>query len=181
MKDGRSVMRNTFTAVIVLGLTVLFALTASAQEETQELAATAGAVERKLAEQLPGWLHRPIAPMEGSRDINISQWEFSGQIVKVSILLHPSKKAAGEGLKRFKGRLEHEEKVASKYKKKSKVSIKGSEGNLGDEGFSWKSHNFYGTAFRRGRYEIFVNLVNPKQEEETITRVFARHIASALP
>lgn len=160
-------------------MSLCLAPTLLARQDSPELTEAARAVESELVEKMPGWEHRRVTPIEGSKDVIISQWESQGLMIRVSIILHQSEEELRERIKKYKSRFKQEDKGKANEEKNSKI-FKGDEHDLGDEGFSWRDFNFYGTVFKKGRYTVHVNLIKPEVDETNLTREIARHVAKAL-
>lgn len=165
-----------FAAILLLAAQ----LTAKAQDDRRPFNPLAESVETAIKEQFPNWKRISIPPAQPNGaetftdDVIIDQWVSNEAIVKVSILIHPSKEEAKKVLKEFVADLKPNENVPG----------------LGDESHVWGIAK--AVAFRKGRYSVYVTatpLINEEEEqldsaappkETKYSKTFAQIVAKIL-
>jgi hypothetical protein len=122
-------------ACLLLGL---FPVQTAAQDES-ELDALEEKVSHHLETKLPGWKHKRVEPIQGSKGVLIESWSFPYRGAKISIVPVKSGEEARERLQSF-----------AKDTREAK-QVQG----VGDEAFSW-GYQESNLVLRRGRYICFV-------------------------
>lgn len=168
-------------AVIFLAIpSLIIAQEIKAQEEDpRPYNALAESVTNAIKEQFPAWKRTSIPPPHpgGTEifpdDVIIDQWKSDEAIVKVSILIHPSKEEAEKAFKEF---------VAG-------VKVNEPLQDVGSESYEWGISK--SVAFREGRYTVFLSAapiyvegVPPESyfppKEIKYNKIFAQIVAKVL-
>ncbi len=161
-------------------LVLLSAAHAMAQSDL-DLDALDQKLQSHLEKKMPGWEHRRIQPIEGSKAVLIQTWTIPNRGVKISITRSKSATEAKEHLQNFMREVKGEPLAG-----------------LGDEAFVW---GFDGSDMevRKGRYIFDLNAganvmrdpdalgltpaersVREKAEVKRIIREFAKHVTDAI-
>jgi len=167
---------------IHLGLLFLSFLIPVVAQGDNELERLDEKVIRHLEAKLPGWQHRRVNAIEGSKSTIINHWQTSTRVVTVSIVRYDSANQAKETMQPF-----------IKYYRQ-KEELKG----LGDEAYAW-GYGLSKIMFRRGRFivslEAYADVgadpdgrtLTPEQksdrersEMKRLTEEFAKHAAKAI-
>lgn len=165
----------SFAAILLMAAQ----LTARAQDDLRPFNPLAESVETAIKEQFPNWKRTSIPPAQPNGvntfndDVIIDQWVSNEAIVKVSILMHPSKEEAKKALKDFVAGVN-----ANEY-------LQGAV----NESYVWGIDK--AVAFRKGRYTVYVsaNPINEEGEQSDSTalakkteysKTFAQIVAKAL-
>ena len=137
---------------------------AFAQDYTAKLDATLEKIKSHLAEKKPGWGHKAIEPMEGSRNVSVNNWESESSGIRVSIIAYGSDADAKEAMRHFAG----DERTLDRLP------------DLCDGGYSWGMGGS-NIAFRKGDVTIWVSgSVTNLAEGVALSKEFAALIAEAL-
>ena len=151
-------------ALILLMFLLCLLPVSGAQDYTARLDSALEQIKSYLAEKKPGWQHRSIEPIEGSRNVSVNNWESEGQIVRVSILAYGSEEEAAKAMGRF----------ASESRTLDRLP------DLGDEGYAWGMGGS-NICFRKGDLTIWVSTgVTNLKEAVKLTQEFVRHVEAAL-
>ncbi|HEX7721295.1 MAG TPA: hypothetical protein VF397_04000, partial [Pyrinomonadaceae bacterium] len=123
---------------ILLDLLLLAALGVPviAQNDT-ELEGVDDKVIRHLETKMPGWQHRRVNSIEGSKGVIINHWQTSARIVTISIVRYDSANQAQETMQPF-----------IKYMRQ-KEELKG----FGEDAYAW-GYGLSNIMFRRGKFII---------------------------
>ncbi|MDT4952033.1 MAG: hypothetical protein QOJ02_171 [Acidobacteriota bacterium] len=167
---------KAYFAVILL---LAVQLSGRAQNDTRPFNPLAESVESAIKEQFPSWKRTSIPPAQPNRsdtfteDVIIDQWRSDEAIVKVSILIHPSKEEAKKSFKEF---------LAG-------VKVNGYLQDVSNESYEWGIQK--SVAFRKGRYTVYVSAAPIYEEDELMdttalpkenkySKTFAQIVAKAL-
>ena len=83
---------------------------------------------------MPGWTHRSVTPIEGSKNVIVDQWEAGNVIVRVAVNEYDTEESAAAALKDFRKRLKSEQDVTAARRKTNFRIIKDDLPDLGDGG-----------------------------------------------
>jgi hypothetical protein len=175
----KRVILSNVAAVVLLGLTPVL----GAQEGLPpQLVAAREAVARELGEQAPGWLRRPVPPMEGSSNTVVDQWELGDFVVKVTITAHDSREEAADSVKKGKHHLEVEEAAARARGRSDFRLIKEELTDVAEGGYAWQdAYGATAVAFRESNLTVYVSVVRPElNKDDRLSKEFAKHVAKAL-
>ena len=165
---------------IGLAMFLLFFGSAQAQTHSERLDQLSRVLTDKIGIDMPGWNHRSVVPIEGSKDVIVDQWEAGNVIVRVTVIEYDSEGSAAGALKDFRIRLQGEEVAASARKKKLRL-IKGDLPELADGGFIWDARPSDAVAFRKKDLLMFVSVTGPREYNDTaLSRLFAQRVADVL-
>jgi hypothetical protein len=129
---------------------------------------------------MPGWSHRSIEPIEGSKNVIVEQWEAGNVIVRVAVIEYDTEDSAVAALKDSRDRLKAEEDIAAARKKHLRL-IKGDLPELADGGFIWDARPSDAVAFRKKDLLMFVSVTGPREYNDTaLSRLFAQRVADVL-
>ena len=156
-------MRRRIIILSSLIVILVVSLNVHAQDSSAELDRITDALVNAVQEELPGWSHKVIAPMEGSRDVSIIQWASGNKAVSVTLVGHASDAEARQRVKEFVADLKADEQLA----------------DTGDEGYSWSTSA--ALIFRRGRVTVNVQVRGDDlKDEKRMSKQFARLAAAAI-
>jgi hypothetical protein len=172
-------MKRIQTACIAAILILAVQLTTRAQDDPRPFNPLAESIENAIKELFPNWKLTALPPAQPNKsvtfteDVIIDQWKSDEAVVKVAILIHPSKEAAKKALKEF---------IAG-------VKVNGYLQDVSDESFEWGIDK--SVAFRKGRYTVYVTAAPIYEEDEPMdatthpketkyTKTFAQIVAKAL-
>ncbi|HEX8846954.1 MAG TPA: hypothetical protein VF791_20090 [Pyrinomonadaceae bacterium] len=151
---------NRIQAACCATILLLFAqLTARAQDDPRPFNPLAASIENAIKEQFPSWKRTSIPPPQPNEsetftdDVIIDQWKSDEAIVKVAILIHPSKEAAKKAFKEF---------IAN-------VKVNGYLQDVSDEAYEWGIAK--SVAFRKGRYTVYVSAGLIYKEDKPIDTI----------
>lgn len=167
---------------ISMGIVALLLLlgSAQAQRNSERLDKLSKALTDRIGVDVPGWTHRSVEPIEGSKGVIIEQWEASNVIVRVAVNEYANDDGALASLKEFRSQMKDEEEVAAGRKKKLRI-IKSDLPELGDGGFIWDARPSDAVAFRKKDLLIFVSVTGPREYNDTaLSRLFAQRVADVL-
>lgn len=164
---------------------ILFCLSSSARaQETlpPQLVAARSSVEQALQDRMPGWVRRPVVPIEGSANTVIDQWELDDFAVKVVIEMRPSQQEAEASFEQAKQQLHAEEDAARSRGMNNFSLIKETLSDLGQDGYTWEdTYEATAVAFRENNLIVYVSVVRPAQnKDKNLSKEFATHVARAL-
>lgn len=168
---------------ILLGLLLLAALGVPVIAQTDaELESVDEKLIRHLETKMPGWQHRRVNPIEGSKKVIINHWQTSTRVVTISIVRYDSAVKAQETMQPF-----------IKYMRQ-KEELKG----FGADAYAW-GYGLSNIMFRRGRFVISLSAyadvgsdpdgraISPEQKSERersemkrLTEQFAKHVFAAM-
>ena len=154
---------------------------AHAQTHSEKLAKLKEILKDKIGRDMPGWTHRSVTPIEGSKGVIVDQWEAGNVIVRVAVNEYDTEESAAAALKDFRKRLKSEQDATASRGKPNFRLIKDDLPDLGDGGFLWDVRGSDAVAFRKKNFLAFVSVVGPWDYKDTVlSRLFAQHVADAL-
>jgi hypothetical protein len=166
-----------------IGVFVMLLLTGAvqAQRNSEKLDKLKQSLTDKIRGNLPGWTHRSVTPIEGSKNVIVDQWEAGNVIVRVSVIEYDTDESAVGALKDFRKRLKSEQDTTAARGKTNFRLIKGDLPDLGDGGFLWDVRGSDAVAFRKKNLLVFVSVFGPWDYKDTVlSRLFAQHVTDAL-
>ncbi|HKC66385.1 MAG TPA: hypothetical protein VKB86_22270 [Pyrinomonadaceae bacterium] len=174
-------MNKKFTMFFVAALFISLQLTVKAQDDPRPYNPLAESVAKAIQEQFPDWKRTSVPPankdnsISFSDDVIIDQWKSKEVIVKVAILIHPSKDEAAQALSKF----------ASTERMKEYLP------GVGNESYVWGIRK--SVVFRKGRYIVYISTVpidvseddaplnlTPLPKETPYNKTFAHIVAKVL-
>jgi hypothetical protein len=159
---------------------LLFLGSAQAQRHSERLDRLSKILGDKIVAGMPGWSHRSIEPIEGSKSVIVEQWEASNVIVRVAVIEYDTEESAVAALKDSRDRLKAEEDNSAARKKHLRL-IKGDLPELADGGFIWDARPSDAVAFRKKDLLMFVSVTGPREYNDTaLSRLFAQRVADVL-
>ena len=166
-------------SVVLVALLLLLG-TAQAQRNSVRLDKLSKVLSDKIGADMPGWTHRSIEPIEGSKNVIIEHWETGNVIVTVAVVEHNTEESAIAALKDYRNHLKLEEDVAAAKKKHLRL-VKDDLPELGDGGFIWDARPSDAVAFRKKDLLMFVSVTGPRDHNDTaLSRLFAQRVADVL-
>lgn len=81
---------------------LLFSGVAHAQLDSEKLARLPDILRGRVGQDIPGWTHRSITPMEGSKNVIVEVWESGNVVMKVVVTEYKTQADAVDALKEFK-------------------------------------------------------------------------------
>lgn len=170
--------RVVIAACLLLGLFP----TAVPAQDLSELDSLEDKISHYLETKLPGWQHKRIEPIQGSKGVLIEVWSFTGKGAKISIVPVKSEEEARQRLQNF----------AKDTREARQVET------VGDVAYSW-GYQESNLVFSRGRYIFRVSSGvseyalpdvrmltererNDRQYSEVrrLNKEFAKHLANAV-
>ena len=165
---------GVFVMMLLLG-------TVQAQTQSEKLDKLKEILVNKIAGSMPGWTHRSVTPIEGSKGVIVDQWEAGNFIVRVAVNEYDTEESAVAALKDFRKRLKSEQDATASRGKPNFRLIKDDLPDLGDGGFIWDTIGSDAAAFKKKNFLVFVSVVGPREYNDTVlSRLFAQHVADAL-
>jgi hypothetical protein len=73
---------------------LLFLGSAQAQRHSERLDRLSKILGDKIVAAMPGWSHRSIEPIEGSKSVIVEQWEAGNVIVRVAVIEYDTEESA---------------------------------------------------------------------------------------
>ena len=166
-----------------IGLLVMLLLTGAvqAQRNSEKLDKLKQSLTDKIGDNMPGWTHHSVTPIEGSKNVIVDQWEAGNVIVRAAVNEYDTEESAAAALKDFRKRLKSEQDTTASRGKPNFRLIKDDLPDLGDGGFLWDVRGSDAVAFRKKNFLAFVSVVGPWDYKDTVlSRLFAQHVADAL-
>ncbi len=161
---------------------LLLSSVALGQDKSDKLAKLTKTLHEKIEKEKPGWIHRSITPMEGSKNVIIEQWESGDVTIKVAVTEYDAEGDAVFALKEFKTQLKTEENASAMNGKTDVRLIKDDLPELGDEGFSWDIRGAEAAAFRKGSFLVFVSIAQPLDRTDIwLSKEFAKYVSDVIP
>ena len=140
----------------------------AAQDYSARLDTVLEQIKTHLSEQKPEYKHRSVEPMGGSKNVSVNNWEFDGQIVRVSILAYASANEAAEAMRKFSS----ETRTLDRFPE------------LGDVGYSWGMGGS-NICFRKGDVTVWISTSSTRatnlKQSVKIVQEFATLVAAAIP
>lgn len=169
---------------IAVGFFSLLLLTGTtqAQTESEKLAKLPKVLIEKIGNDMPGWAHQSITPIEGSKNVIVEQWESGAVTVKVAVTEYKTNDEAFQALNEFKNQLKTEEDATIVRGKTDFRLVKENLPVLGDGGFTWDIRGSDATAFSKQNLLVFVSIASrPKAYKEAgLSKEFAAQVADVL-
>jgi len=166
-----------------LGVFVMLLLTgaAQAQRNSEKLDELKQILTNKIGSDMPGWTHRSVTPIEGSKNVIVDQWEAANVIVKVAVNEYDSQESAVAAFEDFRKRLKREQDATAAKRKTNFRILKDDLPDLGDGGFIWDIMGSDAAVFRKKNLLTFVSVIGPREYNDTVlSRLFAQRVAEAL-
>ena len=163
---------------------LLLSSVALGQDKSDRLAKLTKTLHEKIEKEKPGWVHRSVTPMDGSKNVIIEQWQSENVIIKVAVTEYDTQDDAVFALKKFKTQLKIEEQASTMNRKTEVRLIKDDLPGLGDEGFgfSWDIRGAESAAFRKGNLLVFVSIAQPFDRTDVwSSKEFAKYVADVIP
>lgn len=162
-------------------ITMLLCGFVHAQVDSEQLAKLPKILNEKIAKEMPGWTHRSVEPIEGSKNVIIEFWESNYVTVKVAISQYETKADADLALKEFRSHIEKEEQATTARRKVRVRLIKDELTELGDGGFIWDIRGSDAAVFRKQNFLVCVSVVQPAEyNDEVLSKQFAQRVAAVL-
>ena len=166
-----------------IGMFVIVLLTGAvqAQRNSEKLAKLKQILTDKIGGNMPGWTHRSVTPIEGSKNVIVDQWETGNVIVRVAVNEYDTEESAGAALKDFRKQLKSEQDATAARRKTNFRLIKDDLPDLGDSGFVWDFRGSDAVVFRKKNFLASVSVFGPWEYKDTVlSKLFAQHVADAL-
>lgn len=168
-----------------VALALLFSLslfvTAYAQADPSKLAKLPQLLSAKIGKEMPGWLHRSIEPMEGSKNVIIQQWESGDVAIKIAITQYDTEAEAVQALKDFKQQLKVEEDATTAKGRSEFHLIKEDLPFLGEGGFAWDLKGSEAAVCRRSNFLVSVSVARPEHHYDlALSKQVASHVVEVL-
>ncbi len=150
-------MKQVFTIFFAASLFMAGHLSVEAQDDPRPYHPLAEAVAKAIQEKFPDWKRTSVPPINKnesnkfSEEVIIDQWKSDVVIVKVAILIHPSKQDAQQALKEFTAGVKASERLQ----------------DVGNDAYAWGGAE--SVAFRKGRYTTYISTVPIEFSEEVET------------
>lgn len=167
------IMVAVFVVVLQCGLV-------QAQVNSEQMAKLPKQLAEKIVKEMPGWTHRSVEPIEGSKNVIIEFWELNYVTIKVAISEYETKTEADLALQEFRSHIEKEEQATAARRHAKVRLIKEDLPELGDGGFIWDIRGSDATAFRKQNFLVSVSVVEPEHDDKALSRQFANHVAAVL-
>jgi hypothetical protein len=152
-----------------------------AQRNSEKLDKLKQILTDKIGANMPGWTHRSVTPIEGSKNVIVDQWEAANVIVKVAVNEYDTEETAVAALKDFRRQLKSEQDATASRRKTNFRLIKGDLPDLGDGGFIWDIRGCDAAVFRKKNFLASVSVFGPRDYNDTVlSRLFAQRVAEAL-
>jgi len=166
-----------------IGLFILFLLMGpvQAQRNSEKLDKLKQILTDKLGSDMPGWTHRSVTPIEGSKNVIVDQWEAGNVIVKVAVNEYDTEESAVAAYNDFRKQLKREQDATASRRKTNFRLIKDDLPDLGDGGFIWDIRGSDAAVFKKKNFLTSVSVIGPREYNDTVlSRLFAQHVAEAL-
>ncbi len=176
-------MRRQLTlACVTAALLLNMALRAGAQEELPEqLIEARSALERVMARRLPGWEHKIITPIQGSKMTITDQWERDGRGIRISVVQFDSAERAENAFKNSRADIEREERAIRAHGRPDFKLILEEVPTLGNGGYIRHAVTMVEASFRKGNLTVNISVYVPGSEDEkTLSRELAHLVAVAI-
>src|SRR6266851_826936 len=165
-------MKKITTTLFLLSL---LCVTTYAQAGQDQLATVSRSFKERMDREMPGWTHRSIEPIEGSKNVIIDQWELGDITLKLAVTQYDSEAASVQALRDFRSQLQTEEAATIAKGNKKFHLIKENLPNLGDGGLAWDVRGSEAVSFRRGKFLVFISLASPEHTNDVyFSKEFAR-------
>jgi hypothetical protein len=166
---------STLLLVMLCGVAAYSQSPSSQEDEISKL------LEAKVSSEMPGWTHRNVEPIEGSRDVTIHLWEVADVAVKVAITRYANIESATKALAQFEHHTRMEKTAAKAHGKLNFQLLIEDELPVGDRSFVWKIRGSDAVASRQGRFLVFVSVVRPEPNTDSyLSKKFAKCTVDVL-
>ncbi len=156
-------MKKPTSLFLAAAILAVISTNLRAQSKTAELSDIVDKLSRSVDEQLPGWTHQSVTPIEGSKNVIIEQWNCAAKTVRVVIISHSSSEEAIEKTRGFVVDMKATPDVP----------------DVGDEGYSWGTNA--SIVFRKRHLTVNVNAQGDDlKDEKKLSKQFARLVADAI-
>jgi hypothetical protein len=166
-----------------IGMFILFLLlgTGQAQRNSEKLDKLKQILADKIGNDMPGWTHRSVTPIEGSKNVIVDQWEAGNVIVKVAVNEYDTEESAVAAYNNFRKQLKSEQDATASRRKTNFRIIKDDLPDLGDGGFIWDIIGSDAAVFKKKNFLASVSVVGPRGYHDTVlSRLVAQQVAEAL-
>jgi len=157
---------------------ILFLLLGTAQSQThsEKLGKLKEILNHKIGSDMPGWTHRSVTPIEGSKNVIVDQWEAGNVIVKVAAVNeYDTEESAVAAYNNFRKPLKSEQDATASRRKTNVRIIKDDLPDLSDGGFIWDIRGSDAAVFKKKNFLASVSVVGPSDHHDTVlSRLFAR-------
>jgi hypothetical protein len=102
---------------IVVFIVFLLLGIGQAQRNSEKLDKLKETLKEKIGSDMPGWTHRTVTPIEGSKNVIVDQWEAGNVIVRVAVNEYDTEESAAAALKDFRKRLKSEQDATAARRK----------------------------------------------------------------
>lgn len=162
-------------------VTLLLTGAVQAQRNSEKLDKLKQILTERIAVNMPGWTHRSVTPIEGSKNVIVDQWEAGNVNVKVAVNEYDTEESAVAALQDFRKQLKCEQDVGVARGKTNFRLIKGDLPDLGNGGFVWDFRGSDAVAFRKKNFLASVSVFGPWEYKDTVlSKLFAQRVAEAL-
>lgn len=156
-------MRNLILLWVVMIISTSALVSLKAQQRSAELSDIVDKLMRSVEEQMPGWTHDSVAPIEGSRDVVIERWILGEKAVSVTIIRHSSHEEAVKKIKEFAANMKANKNIP----------------DAGEEQYTLGTHR--SIIFRKHNFTVNINVKGTDLEDEKqLSKRIARLAADAL-
>ena len=175
----KRLMALTIVAAFIMGIT----LKAGTQDELpQQLVEARAALERVMSRRLPGWEHRIVTPIKGSKRTITDQWERDGRGVRISVVQFDSPERAKKAFKDSRADQEREERAVREHGRPDFKLILEELPDVGDGGYIRNAVTMVEAAFRKGNLTVNISVYAPGAEDErALSRELAYLVAGMIP
>lgn len=161
--------------------TLLLSVSVQAQVDSERLARLSNDIGDKIEKKLPGWAHRSIQPIDGSKNVVIQQWDSANIGIKLVITEYDDQADAGRALKEFRSQLKIEEDATTGKTSRNSRLLRDDLPDLGDGGFTWDIRGSEATVFRKQKLLVFVSIAWPQSDhDEKLSKEFAERVVEVL-
>lgn len=161
-------------------LIVLSVLTVRAQTGQSKLAELPALLDARITKAMPGWNHRSIEPMQGSKDTIVEQWESGSISVKVAVTEYESQSQAIKALEDFKRQLRIQEDAAAAKGREFHL-VKEALPFLGEGGFGWNIKGSDAAVFTRKNFLVSVSIARPEHHYDlSLSKMVGQYVIDVL-
>ena len=151
------------TILVTLALTACISLVMP-QDKSAELSQIQDKLVRTVTEQMPGWMHKEVTPVQGSRDVVIDQWTLDNKALSITIIRFRSEEEAAKSIQQFAADMKAHKEIPA-----------GS-----DEQYSLAAANT-SIVFRKGEFQVYIHTRSTDTgDEKELTRVVSRLTVNSI-
>lgn len=155
--------------------------TVQAQTQSEKLDKLKEILTNKMGRNMPGWTHRSVTPIEGSKNVIVDQWEAGNVIVRIAVNEYETEESAVAALKDFRKQLKSEQDATAARRKIDFRLIRDDLPDLGDGGFVWDVRGSDAVVFRKKNFLASVSVFGPREYNDTVlSKLFAQRVAEVL-